>query len=70
MLNAVDCVEKAATAACGKEAAEHQVRKEKLYIQPLAEEIQCSLYPEKGECDCWIFWEKKSWKIKSNFNFF
>ena len=48
MLNAVDCGKKAATAACGKEAAEHQVRKEKLYIQPLADEIHCNLYPGKG----------------------
>ena len=49
MLNAVDCVKKAATAACGKEAAEHQVRKENLYIQPLADEIHCNLDPKKGE---------------------
>ena len=59
MLNAVDCVKKAATAACGKEAAEHQVRKEKLYIQPLADEIHCNLDPKKGEYSCWKFQEGK-----------
>ena len=37
-----------ATDACGKEAADYQVRKEKLFIQPLAREIKCNLDPEEG----------------------
>ena len=69
MLNAVDCVEKAATAACGKEAAEHQVKKEKLYIQPLADEIHCDIYPGKRWIKMLSFLvkEKNTTEFKSSY---
>ena len=45
----MDCVRQVATDACGEDAADHQVTKEKLFIQPLAREIKCNLDPpEKG----------------------
>ena len=51
----MDCVREIATEACGKEAADHQVRKEKLFIQPLATEIKCDLDPETGVVKGWNF---------------
>ena len=62
----MDCVRQIATAACGKEAADHQVRKEKLFIQPLAREIKCDLDPEKGVVKVDIL----KWKKKTNKNVF
>ena len=49
-LKVVDCVEKAVTPVCGKEAAKFQARKEKLFLQP-AVGNQCDLDPaeESGE---------------------
>ena len=44
----MDCVRQVATDACGEDAADHQVTKEKLFIQPLAREIKCNLDSEKG----------------------
>ena len=63
LINAIDCVREVATDACGAEAADHQVTKEKLFIQPLAREIKCDLDPEKGVI---IGWLATSGREKSN----
>ena len=56
----MDCVRQVATDACGEDAADHQVTKEKLFIQPLAREIKCNLDPpEKGVVKNWQFQEEK-----------